>query len=119
MVTIATWEKMLTLDIVASLHTIKMKEKEIRQKAKEILERNGYHCWWPINTPYGRQDIFTIYDLLAVNKRHCLFIQLTTKSHTAERRRKMKDYTAKYNLLLFSELWSWNDKSNTFDVEIV
>jgi hypothetical protein len=92
-----------------------MKEKQIREKALEILKKHGWVVWWPPSTPRFRSDIFTIFDLIALQGDRTLFIQLTTTGHTSERRKKILEFVTTYSTRISQvEIWSWHNKEARF-----
>lgn len=72
-----------------------MKEKELRGKIRDELERMGFVLWFAPAYGKMRWDIFTIFDLVAVHKSTIAevnFIQFTTMSHVSHRRRKIFEW---------------------------
>jgi len=64
------------------------KEAEIRKKAIEELETDGWITWFAPKVKFRQTDVFGIIDLLALKGKSKKNIQLTTLSNISARRKK-------------------------------
>lgn len=86
------------------------KEYEIKRRVKEILARDGWIMWSGAKAMYQSSDIFGIFDCIAVKvgtENTIRFIQYTSMSNMAARRRKIRAFFAEHNVFLTSELWGY------------
>lgn len=93
-----------------------MKESYIRQRAVKILESQDFIVWYPAKVMYKENDVFGIYDLIAVNNEGVRWIQLTTLSNISARKKKILDKIKLYPQLkqLQSEVWGYNKVKHLF-----
>ena len=92
----------------------------IRRKAIEILTLEGWVVWCGAKAMYRSSDIFGIFDGIAVKKgevNKLRFIQWTSKSNMAARRRKMYSFFKVNHLFITCELWGYED--GKFTVELI
>lgn len=83
-----------------------MKESKIRQKAIEVLKSKGYVCWYPPKVRYRKeQDVFGVWDILALNNKGILPIQITTLPNIRAREKKIKAFLKANNISYYSEVW--------------
>jgi len=94
-------------------------ENIIRKKAIQILQDQGYVCWFPSKVKFKQNDIFGIVDLLALRRTKMRYIQLTTLPNVARQRKKILDFFKKEKVKLPVEIWVWLDKKKKFKTEIV
>ena len=101
------------------------KEFRIRKKAIEILEKEKWLVWWPSRARFKQNDIFGAFDLICWKKGggDLKFIQLTTISNLASRRRKIKNFFQKNKINLKrgikTEIWAWNKNKKNFKIELI
>ena len=97
-----------------------MKEKTLKNKIIKVLNSEGWVCWYPIRNRYRKVDIFSCYDLVCAggSKRDEIkLIQFTTTSNAAARRRKIKNFLKENNLMINSELWSYDKRNKKWKIE--
>ena len=97
-----------------------MKESAIRRLACDELERLGYIVWWPYDNRWAKeQDIFGVFDLIAIHKKTALvqFVQITTVSNISARKKKVIGFLLKLRWqddnFIFS-VWGYNQKYKHF-----
>jgi hypothetical protein len=95
------------------------KEAEIRKKAVQILEGEGWLVWYPPKIRYKKTDVFGIIDILALKGRRQKNIQLTTVSNLATRRKKINNFLKKFKIEMTVEIWAWRAKKKDFKIEKV
>ncbi|MCC7570478.1 hypothetical protein KO465_03980 [Candidatus Micrarchaeota archaeon] len=80
------------------------------REAKQELEEQGWIAFKPQKTSrFGTQDIFNMFDLVAVKENQLKFIQIKTGS-TAGFLKKLKKWSAEHSILGVSwELWVRKD----------
>lgn len=99
------------------------KEKEIRKKAVETLEKEGFVYWYPAKVRFKQNDIFGVFDLVCWKKKttKIKFIQLTTLSNISTRKRKINDFLRKNRfprkVSVGIEIWGWNQQKKVFKIE--
>jgi translation elongation factor P/translation initiation factor 5A len=96
-----------------------MKEKTLRKKALEKLEKEGYVYWYAPKVQFHSTDILTIADILAIKGKYLKFIQITTIENLAARRKKIKDFLEKFKIEIPVEIWAWDKKQRDFRIEEV
>jgi len=97
-----------------------MTEIQIRKKALERLTKQHWVSWYPPRVRWRKeQDIFGVFDLIAVKTGKVRFIQLTTWHNIRAREKKVKDFLTKNELYLHSEIWGWKEKEKNFGVIII
>lgn len=89
-------------------------EKLIRTKAREILEKEGFHLWCPSKVRYKETDIFGIYDGLAIKDSELRFIQWTSKSNIRAREKKIHAFFTEHNCFIPCEVWGWDEIKKEF-----
>lgn len=88
-----------------------MKESYLRKKAKDELRDWVY--WFPSRTKWHSNDIMTIMDGVAWNKKgEELYIQITTYSNMRAREKKIRKFFKENNLDIKKfpfrvEVWGW------------
>jgi len=95
------------------------KESLIRKKAIEILEENGWICWYAPKVKFKQTDVFGIIDVLALKGKQKKNIQLTTLANTSTRRKKITNFLDEFKVDLCVEIWSWDGKKKQFKKERV
>ena len=95
------------------------KESVIRKKAIQILEDDGWICWFPPKVKFRKSDVFGIIDLLALKGRGKKNIQLTTLPNVSVRRKKIASFLKKTKVELAVEIWAWDGKQKKFKKEKV
>ena len=97
-----------------------MKESVIRKKALEVLNSEGWICWYPFHIRYKKEvDIFGVFDILAFRKLdgEFLFIQITTLSNIRAREKKVKTFYQKNGIKKFpGEVWGYDKKKKYFKI---
>ena len=94
-----------------------MKESEIRKKAIDILEKDGYKVWYPPKVRWRKEgDIWGVFDLIAVNEGIIRFIQLTTLSNIRARERKVLKFLLESNAKIKGEVWGYDKKKRKFKI---
>lgn len=97
-----------------------MKEAEIRKRAKERLQAEGWIIWYPYKTRYAKEtDVFSIFDILAWREDKMLYIQLTTFENRNKRINKIQSYLNKHKVWLDGKynkalVWAWHPKRKEF-----
>ena len=95
------------------------KETEIRKKAIQFLEGQGWICWAPPKIKFKQSDIFGIIDLLALKGKAKKNIQLTTVSNISTRRKKIANFLKTSKVELPVEIWGWDKQKKKFKKEKV
>ena len=90
------------------------KEAVIRKKAIEILESQGFVCWFAPKVKFKKTDIFGIVDLMALRGRQKKNIQITTLPNVSARRKKISAFLKKHQVEFPVEIWAWDQKRKTF-----
>ncbi len=95
-----------------------MKEAQIRKRAIEILENEGWVCWYPSRSHRWakNKDIFNAYDVIAGKKGKILLIQLTSLVNITTREKKVKAFLKKNDLSFYSEVWGYDKKNKKFKI---
>lgn len=83
-----------------------MTEKEIKEKAKDILTLEGYAFWWPPHVRFYERDIFGVFDFIAARNSKVILVQITTTSNLSARRKKILKFLEIYKLDI-PEAWVW------------
>ena len=63
------------------------------------------------------QDVFGIFDVLAIKGTHVRWIQFTSKGNMSARRKKILSFFKKHSCFIESELWGYDDNKREFKVE--
>lgn len=104
------------------------KENLIRKKAIEILTKERWATWYPAKVKFKQNDIFGAFDIICCKKGagNLKFIQLTTASNLATRRKKIQSFFKKNKINptknVFKaeiEIWAWLEKKKKFKTEVV
>ena len=90
------------------------KEAVLRKKAIEILQKQGFICWFAPKVKFHETDVFGIIDLLALKGRRQKNIQLTTLPNVSAKRKKITNFLKKYKVELPVEIWAWSGKKKKF-----
>jgi len=93
------------------------KEAEIRKKAIEELETDGWITWFAPKVKFKQTDIFGIIDLLALKGKCKKNIQLTTLSNISARRKKIVNFLKQNKVEMTVEIWAWNHSKKMFKKE--
>jgi len=93
------------------------KESVIRKKAIEMLERDGWVCWFPPKVKFKESDVFGIIDLMALKGRGKKNIQLTTLPNISAKRKKIAGFLKKHKIEMTVEIWAWDKKQKKFKKE--
>lgn len=103
------------------------KERELRQKAVRILEKQHWLVWWPAKVIYKQNDIFGVFDLICLQKRtaNLKFIQLTTLSNLSTRKKKIQIFLTKNKISskirnnMEVEVWAYDKRHKKFKTEVI
>jgi len=93
------------------------KETEIRKKAIEKLQTDGWITWFAPKVKFKQTDVFGIIDLLALKGKKKKNIQLTTLSNLSARRKKITGFLKKNKIEMTVEIWAWNGIKKQFKKE--
>jgi len=93
------------------------KEADIRKKAIEQLQADGWITWFAPKVKFLQTDIFGIIDLMALRGKSKKNIQLTTLSNVSARRKKIVNFLKSNKIELTVEIWAWNSKKRCFKKE--
>jgi hypothetical protein len=102
------------------------KEVVLRKKLLKILAEDKWVAWWPGKIRFKQNDIFGIFDIVCCKKDigELKFIQLTTVSNLAARRKKIKFFFKENKISLKKnnfgaeiEIWAWSKKNKAFKIE--
>lgn len=93
------------------------KEAVIRKKAIEILQKQGFICWFAPKVKFRITDVFGIVDLLALRGRQRKNVQLTTLPNVSAKRKKITAFLKKYKVEFPVEIWAWNQRKKNFKKE--
>lgn len=93
------------------------KESEIRKRAIEKLQTDGWVTWFAPKVKYKQTDVFGIIDLLALKGKKGKNIQLTTLSNVSSRRKKIINFLKRFKVELLVEIWAWNSSKKIFKIE--
>jgi len=93
------------------------KENLIRKKAIEILENQGFICWFAPKVKYKQTDVFGIIDILALKGKQKKNIQLTTLPNVSAKRKKITNFLTKNKVKLPVEIWAWDSSKKIFRIE--
>lgn len=94
------------------------REATIRKKVRETLEKEGYLTWCPPKVKFQETDIFGVFDMAAVKDSELRFIQYTSSSNHAARKRKIMDFFEKHDVFIGCEIWSLRP-NGTFRIEVI
>jgi len=92
-----------------------MKEAQIRKIAIDLLKKEGWISWFAPKVRFHKTDIFGIIDIFALKNNKKKFIQLTTLTNLAARRKKILNFFKKNKVNLSVEIWAWNGKNKKFE----
>ncbi|MCJ7786659.1 hypothetical protein MUP06_00375 [Patescibacteria group bacterium] len=92
-------------------------EAQIRKKAIEELQADGWITWFAPKVKFHETDIFGIIDLLALKGRKQKNIQLTTLPNISTRRKKIISFLKKHKVEPPVEIWAWSNKKKSFRIE--
>ena len=95
------------------------KEADIRKKAIEQLQADGWITWFAPKVKFLQTDIFGIIDLMALRGKSKKNIQLTTLPNVSARRKKITNFLESNGVELSVEIWAWNSKKRCFKKEKV
>ena len=106
-----------------------MTEKQIKFEACKVLDAGHFIYWFPPWTiskgKFYRNDIFNVFDVVAIKKNRVVFIQFTTLSNLSHRRKKIQDFVERVANARGgfprhgAEIWAWDKKKLSFKVEEV
>lgn len=93
-----------------------MKEALIRAKVRELLEADKWYFWFPVRTKWNSNDIFTIFDAMAIKGTTIRYIQYTTLPNISARKKKIMDFFKLRQVYVPCEIWGWNKKKKDFKI---
>jgi hypothetical protein len=107
----------LLLELYGS--AVAVKESVIRAKAVKELKEEGWVVWWPRKAAFASQDLFSIFDLVCQKPGRLAsrWIQLTSSSNHAARRKKILAYLRETGLRFDAWVWSLNERTGLFRKE--
>ena len=91
-----------------------MTEYQIKQKVKKELDKEGYIYWFPLRNRYRKEDIFSIWDLIAWKDSELRFIQFTSKSNISARKRKIEKFFEENGVFCPTEIWGYDKEKKKF-----
>lgn len=95
-------------------------EKQIRETVIQKLGRDGWIVWWPRKVRYIKeQDIFGVWDCIAMKKDKVRLIQYTTKNNANARVNKIRAWMGRYDITFPGEVWGYDTKKGEFDIAIL
>lgn len=86
------------------------KEATIRKQAVKQLEKEGYITWCPAKVKYQETDVFGVFDCLALKDSDIRFIQWTSSSNVAARKKKILKFYEDNDVFLPAEVWGYRSK---------
>lgn len=87
--------------------------------AKKMLTDAGYRVEKAVKTAWNRNDLFNLWDFIAVNKKEIRFIQVST-IYLTEGSHAGKDYAGfPCPSNCTKEFWRWDKKKKEFIVKIL
>ncbi len=95
------------------------KESVIRKKVIQLLEDDGWVCWFPPKVKFRESDVFGIIDVLALKGKNKKNIQLTTLPNISAKRKKIRSFLERTKVQLTVEIWAWDKKRRKFKKEKV
>jgi hypothetical protein len=93
-----------------------MKEKSIRKKVVDRLEKKGFICWYAAKAKFQSNDIFNVFDVIAVKGKELKFIQLTSCKNTAARRKKINKFLKETGADLDWAIWCYDTKNRVLKI---
>ena len=103
----------------------RLTEAKIRGMVKAEIEKDGWITWCPSKSRFQQNDIWGVFDLIAVKSFgegdwKLRFIQYTTLGHISERQKKVGEFLLKNELVDFpAEVWGYDKKNKKFKKVIV
>lgn len=98
-----------------------MKEQTIKKRVLRVLSASNWIYWVPSKVKYQQNDIFGIYDIIALKGNKIRFIQFTTVANLSKHRKKMNNFFQENNIKrapnVSIELWGWSSKKKEFKIE--
>lgn len=87
--------------------------------AKKMLIDAGYRVERAVKTAWNRNDLFNLWDFIAVNKKEIRFIQVST-IYLTEGSHAGKDYSGfPCPTNCTKEFWRWDKKKKEFIIKIL
>ena len=96
-----------------------MTEYQIKQQVKKKLDKEGYIYWFPLRNKYRKEDIFSIWDLIAWKDSELRFIQFTSKSNISARKKKIEKYFKDNDVFCPSEVWGYDKEKKSFIIKYI
>lgn len=85
------------------------KGSRVEREAADELVENNYQVFSPPRTKFGQQDIFSMFDVIAINRENVRYIQIKTGS-TQGFLQRLRDWANRYTHSSCSwELWVRQD----------
>lgn len=97
-----------------------MTEAKIRKEAIKELEAGGYVYWFPPRVKFYQNDIFGVFDFVAIDKfSNLIFVQITSASNMSARFKKVDEFLTRHQIVLNAQIWGWSYLTGTFNKESV
>lgn len=82
-------------------------EATIRKRACEILKKEGYIVWYPAKVKYYQNDIFGLFDCVAVKDSDVRYIQWTSAPNMSARKKKIETFFNENEVWIPCEIWGY------------
>jgi len=95
-----------------------MKEKEIKKRAIEQINKQGGVAWCPPKVKWLKEnDVFGIFDAIVIYPpSNIVFIQWTTKSNIRAREKKILSFLKSRKVSIYCEIWGFDNINQNFKV---
>lgn len=96
-------------------------ENTIKNNVKKKLKEEGYHTWAPARGGYMNQlqDVFGVFDILAIKGFHIRYIQYTSKKNMTARKKKIAEFFKKHNCFIPCEIWGYDEEKREFKIALL
>lgn len=91
--------------------------QRIEKIAFDELKRNKFLAWKPVRVKFHSQDIFGLFDLIALNKKELKLIQVQKQRKRPYKIKKI--FKLPKPKKVFYELWVYDSKSKNFKKFII
>ncbi len=85
----------------------------------QLLEDDGWVCWFPPKVKFRESDVFGIIDVLALKGKNKKNIQLTTLPNISAKRKKIRSFLERTKVQPTVEIWAGEKKRRKFKKEKV
>jgi Holliday junction resolvase-like predicted endonuclease len=86
----------------------------IEKLAVDCLKKNKFLAWKPIRVRFHSQDIFGLFDIIAINKKELKLIQVQKERKRPYKIKKI--FKLKIPKKVSFELWVYNSKDKNFKI---